>query len=93
MTPGEIAQYERVRPPSATRVVRNLADLGLVTRQPSESDGRQIVVTLADRGAAILDEEREHRDRWLAARLIELDADERELLARAGEIMDRLAQS
>ena len=44
MTPGALAVRERVRPPSMTRVVASLVDLGLVVRAAHPADGRQILV-------------------------------------------------
>ena len=49
---GEIAAHENVKPPSMTRTVAYLEELGLVTRRPSATDGRQVVVDLTDRGRA-----------------------------------------
>ena len=51
---------------------------GLVTRRPSATDGRQVVVELTDRGRSrVLDEDRARRDAWLAQRLGELAPAER----------------
>ena len=41
-------------PPSVTQMVRKLESAGLISRQPSPSDGRAIVVDLTDRGRALL---------------------------------------
>src|SRR5690348_14296650 len=46
MTPGELAEHERVQPPSMTRTVKALEELGYVTRTPHATDGRQVVVVL-----------------------------------------------
>ncbi len=40
---GEIAAHENVKPPSMTRTVACLEDMGLVTRRASPTDGRQVV--------------------------------------------------
>src|ERR1700746_3254372 len=45
MTPGELADHEKVQPPSMTRVISVLADLQLVRREPHPSDRRQVVLT------------------------------------------------
>ena len=45
---GELAAHENVKPPSMTRTVAALEDAGLVTRRPSDTDGRQVVVELTD---------------------------------------------
>ena len=51
MTPGALAEAERVRPPTMTRIVNSLAEIGYVTRSPHPSDGRQVVVSISDDGA------------------------------------------
>src|SRR5919202_1456494 len=71
-TPGEIAAIERVQPPSMTRTVAALADLGLVTRTEHPADRRQVLVALPDKGPAPDRETRRRRDAWLARRLAAL---------------------
>lgn len=90
-TPGELADHERVQPPSMTRIVAALAESGLVTRTRHSADRRQIVVALTSEGVAVVRETRHRRDAWLDRRLAELAADEREVLARASEILRRIA--
>jgi DNA-binding MarR family transcriptional regulator len=92
-TIGQLARAERVQPPSMTRTVNCLEELGLVVRQGAERDGRLVVVTLADRGREVLLADRRRRDAWLAQRLAELDPDEREALRRAAPVLARLAHS
>jgi DNA-binding MarR family transcriptional regulator len=91
MTPGELAACEHVQPPSMTRVVAALAEQGFVDRSPHPSDGRQTVVTLTEAGRAYVDAEVSARERWLDAQLAQLTADERNLLRRAVQIIDRIA--
>src|SRR5208283_5842358 len=50
MTPGALAIRERVRPPSMTRVIASLADMGLVDRVALPDDGRQVLVSVSDAG-------------------------------------------
>ncbi len=51
MTPGALAIRERVRPPSMTRVIASLADMGFVDRAPHPIDGRQVLVSVSESGA------------------------------------------
>ena len=92
-TPGEIAAHERVQPPSMTRTVAALAGLGLVTRTEHPADRRQVLVALTDSGAATVRETRRRRDAWLARRLAALTPADRDVLARAAEILRRIADS
>jgi DNA-binding MarR family transcriptional regulator len=89
---GELAAAERVQPPSMTRTVNCLCDLGLVRREPHPSDRRQVVVHLSDEARRVLDEDRRRRDAWLARQLPDLTPDERRLLRQVAPILERLAQ-
>ena len=91
MSLGELAAHERVQPPSMTRTVKYLEEGGYLTRRSHESDGRQVIVTLSDRGRTTLLADRRRRDEWLATRLRELPADERAILRQAAPILERLA--
>lgn len=91
LTPGELAAREGVQPPSMTRVIAALEEFGFATRRPHPTDGRQAIVNLTDEGRAFHDAQISAREAWLDRRLAELDAEERELLARAAEIIDRMA--
>ncbi|MFI9383977.1 MarR family winged helix-turn-helix transcriptional regulator [Kutzneria sp. NPDC052558] len=91
LTPGELAAKEGVQPPSMTRVISALEDYGFVSRRPHPTDGRQAIVELTDQGSAYLRAEVSAREAWLDSRLAELDDSERELLAHAAEIIDRMA--
>ncbi|RFU19427.1 MarR family winged helix-turn-helix transcriptional regulator [Geodermatophilus marinus] len=91
MSPGELAGHERVQPPSMTRVVVALEGMGLVTRSPHPTDGRQVVIDLTPAAEDLLDAEARAREAWLAGRLQELTPEEREVLREAAEIMDKLA--
>ena len=93
LTVGDLAAQERVQPPSMTRIVNALEDGGYVVRRAHETDGRQVVVVLSERGRSTVLADRARRDAWLARRLRELSADERDTLRRAAPILERLANS
>ncbi len=86
-TPRDLAAHEKVRPPSMTRTLTALEELGLVDRSDHPTDGRQVLVSLSERGAREVVETQRRRDAWLARRLAELDPDERDVLARAAQIL------
>jgi DNA-binding MarR family transcriptional regulator len=92
-TPREIAAHERVQPPSMTRTLTALLELGLVTRTEHPSDRRQVLIAITEPGARTVRETRRRRDAWLARRLAALSHEEREVLARATEILRRIADS
>ncbi|WP_250214624.1 MarR family winged helix-turn-helix transcriptional regulator [Acrocarpospora catenulata] len=92
MTPGELAEHEKVQPPSMTRVIANLEERGLVARSPHPSDRRQVSISVTPDGAALLKEERRLKEAWLAQRLKDLTPEERATLRLAAPILERLSQ-
>jgi|SRR5947207_11636924 len=92
MTPRELAEAERVRPPTMTRIVGKLEARGLVGRSPHPTDGRQVILAPTAAGRAVLAGHRRARDAWLAERLAGLTADERDTVARAIEIIERISR-
>jgi DNA-binding MarR family transcriptional regulator len=91
MSPGELAAHERVQPPSMTRVVVALEGMGLVTRTPHPTDGRQVIIGLTPAADDLLSAEARAREAWLSERLHELAPEEREVLREAAVIIDKLA--
>lgn len=92
-TPGEIAEFHHIRPPSATRAVKHLEELGLAVREPHPTDRRQVLVTVTDEGRAEVRETMRRRDAWLARQLADLTPQERETLAQATALLTRIAES
>jgi DNA-binding MarR family transcriptional regulator len=93
MTPGELADHEKVQPPSMTRVITVLEERGLVMRAPHATDRRQVVLTATEQGNAVVQQSRRLREAWLAKRLRELTPAERALLRQAAPILEKLSQS
>lgn len=93
LTIGELAAHERVQPPSMTRTVSCLVDVGLAQRSSHPDDGRQVLVALAESGRRVVAEDRRRRDAWLSRRLRQLTPGEREALRRAAPILEKLAQT
>jgi DNA-binding MarR family transcriptional regulator len=91
MSPGELAAHERVQPPSMTRVVVALEGMGLVTRTPHPTDGRQVIIGLTGTAEDLLSAEARAREAWLSGRLQELSPEDRAVLREAAVIMDKLA--
>lgn len=93
MTPGELAEHEKVQPPSMTRVIAVLVDSHLVMRAAHPSDRRQVVLTATEAGRELVTKARRRREAWLAKRLMELTAQERATLRAAAPILEKLSQS
>jgi DNA-binding MarR family transcriptional regulator len=93
LSPGQLAELERIQPPSMTRTVSCLADAGLVSKEAHPTDGRAVVVSLTEVGRAEIAETRRRRDTWLAKHLATLTPDERAHLTAAADILRRLADA
>ena len=93
MTPGELAEYEKVQPPSMTRAIAVLEERGLLTRAPHPGDKRQVALTATAAGRSLVEQVRRLREAWLARRLRELSAQERSVLRAAAPVLDKLSQS
>jgi DNA-binding MarR family transcriptional regulator len=93
MTPGELAEHEKVQPPSMTRVIAVLEERRLVMRAPHLTDRRQVVLTVTEQGRDLVSQARRRRDEWLAKRLKELSADERAVLRAAAPVLEKLSHA
>ncbi len=92
MTPGALAVRERVRPPSMTRVIASLAELGFVERKAHPVDGRQVLVSVSPAGADLVEAERRASQEWLKQRLAKLDPEQRRTLLLAADLMTGLVE-
>ena len=93
LTPRELADVERVQPPTMTKIVAKLEERGLVQRTPHPTDGRQVILSSTGLAREILGQYERVRDEWLAERLAELAPDERDVLTRAASLLIRLARN
>ena len=92
MSAGDLADLERIQPQSLTRTLAALEADGLILRRPDELDRRQHVIGITEAGLRALSEDMQARERWLAQAMdIHLTPSERQLLADAADLMDRLA--
>lgn len=89
-TLGELSASERVKPPTMSRVVACLEEMGLVVRTADQRDRRVARVAVTDAGAELLARTRSSNDAFLAARLRTLPDADRRALARAADALDRL---
>ncbi len=93
LTPRELADTERVQPPTMTKIVGKLEERGLVARTPHPTDGRQVILSATEEGREVHAQFERARNEWLAAQLSALTPDERETLARAAEILQQVARA
>ncbi|HEX7292249.1 MAG TPA: MarR family transcriptional regulator [Conexibacter sp.] len=90
LTPSALARHERIQRPTATRVVARLEEAGLVARTTDPADRRVSHVAITPQGRALLKRIRSRKNQYLAQRLRTLSPVERETLADAAAILERL---
>src|ERR687890_1337853 len=69
LTPSELAAHERVRRPTATRLLARLEDAGLVERAADPDDRRSSLISVSADGRTLLRRQRSRKDLYLARRL------------------------
>jgi DNA-binding MarR family transcriptional regulator len=92
MTPRELAEAERVQPPTMTKIIAKLEERGLVRRDRHPTDGRQALLRATGEGRRVFMEQRRAKNEWLAQRIAALGPRERDTLTAAAELLTRLAK-
>lgn len=92
-TTAELARAEGVKPQSMGTTVAALEEMGLIARSPHPTDGRQMILSLTAKGAALRSNVRSAKHVWLAQSIAQLDKHEQETLFAAGEIIRRFAEN
>jgi DNA-binding MarR family transcriptional regulator len=93
MTLSDLAQHERVTPPTITATMGRLEAAGYVTREIDASDKRVTRISLSREGRRFLERVRSRKNAYLTRRLSRLDAADRATLERAAEILERLLEA
>ena len=89
-TLGALAARESVQPPSMTRIVVALEEMGYVTRVIDPADRRVARVTLSASGRRVLDHNRSLKNAFLAQRLLRLAPEEWRSLRDLTVLLERL---
>jgi DNA-binding MarR family transcriptional regulator len=92
LTPSALAEHEGIQRPTATRVVARLEDAGLVTRMTDAEDRRVVQIAITAEGRTLLRRIRSRKNQFLAQRLRELTPQERDTLASAAALLERLLE-
>src|SRR3954463_11775619 len=69
LTPSELAERERVRRPTVTRVLARLEGTGLVGGRAHPRDRRSSLVSISGDGRALLEAARARKDAYLSRRI------------------------
>jgi DNA-binding MarR family transcriptional regulator len=92
MTLGALAEAERVRPPTMTRIVMALEEDNLVERDHDTIDRRRVNVLLTETGRRLVASNRTRKTAYLADRLRDLPAEDRATLQRAEEVLEQILE-
>jgi DNA-binding MarR family transcriptional regulator len=90
LAPSELAERERIRRPTATRVLSRLVEARLVERIPDPADGRSAIVSVSYEGRALLRRLRRRKTAYLATRIRDLPPQDLSALARATEVLEAI---
>jgi DNA-binding MarR family transcriptional regulator len=92
MPAARLAEAERLQPQSLTRLIARLETEGLVVRTRGEVDRRTLLLQITPAGRAVIGQDMTARRAWLASAMdAVLTVEEQAELARAAELMQRLA--
>jgi len=92
LTPSELADRERVKRPTATRVAAKLEEMGTIARTADPADARSSLLQITAQGRALLGRLRRRKTAYLAQRLGALESDELAVLERASEVLERMLE-
>lgn len=93
-TLSRLAERERVTPPTMSKTVDGLVELGLVTRTPDEDDRRRVYIEITPAGEDVLVETSRRRDALLAEMIDAAQFDEHQLavLSEAATLLGELVE-
>src|SRR5690606_9205434 len=92
LTPSELAKIERVKRPTATRIVAQLERDGLVTKAPDPTDGRACLIRISAEGKALLRRLRNRKNAYISRRLSELEPEDHAALERAADVLEQMLE-
>ena len=92
LTPRELADTERVQPPTMTKIVARLEAAGLVVREVDVLDRRVARVRVTPAGHRFVERGRQRGATFLASRLRTLSPEERAVVDAALPVLERLLE-
>ncbi|MFH0303057.1 MarR family transcriptional regulator [Bradyrhizobium sp. 31Argb] len=91
-TPTMLGESENMRSSNLAAALRELNAEGLIIRMPDAEDRRRVRVRLSRTGREVLHKNITRREQWLADAIERcLTREERALLFKAGELLNRVA--
>jgi DNA-binding MarR family transcriptional regulator len=93
LSPGELAEIERVKRPTVTRTLACLSAAGLIERAPDPDDGRGALVSITASGRERLRRLRGRKNAYLARRMRGMAGADLGTLQRASEILEEILEA
>ncbi|HEX4383857.1 MAG TPA: MarR family transcriptional regulator, partial [Myxococcales bacterium] len=90
-TTADLARAESVTPQSMGIAVASLEEMGLLERKAHPTDGRQMLIGLSAKGAAMRKSIRDAKLLWLSQAIARLDKQEQATLFKTSQIIKRMA--
>ncbi len=92
LSPSELAERERIKRPTVTRIVGHLEAAGLVERVKDPEDGRASILSATPEARDLLKRLRARKTAYLAKRLAVMDAEDRRTLERAAALLEGMLE-
>lgn len=93
LTLGRLAEAEQVKPPTVSRLVKDLEREQLVARSPAENDSRSVVVEMTEKGKTLFERARINRLMALETALENLTGENLETLLKAAGLLENAAKA
>src|SRR3954454_18925158 len=92
LSPSELAERERIKRPTATRILGHLEAAGLVERIKDPGDGRAAILSTTPEARELLRRLRARKTAYLAKRLAAMNPEDRRTLERAAELLEEMLE-
>jgi len=92
LTPSKLATIERIKRPTATRIVARLEQGGLIDRAPDPEDGRSALLSVTADGRDLIRKLRSRKTAFLARRMRELPDADVAALERAATVLEQMLE-
>jgi DNA-binding MarR family transcriptional regulator len=92
LAPSELAKRERIKRPTAARLLGSLEDAGLLTRVRDPEDGRSSIVSVTPEGRELIRRLRARKTAYLARRMRDLPAEDLRAIERATEVLEEMLE-
>ena len=89
----ELSEHDRVSPASMSQIVNRLTSAGYAVRTRDPADGRKVLFSATAEGNELASAARAQRNAWLEEQLRALSPEDRAAIARATELLSRMADS